>query len=97
MMVGGSPSLQGIGQALKRKLEGGKRKISGFWPKPNPEDLERIAGWVKEGKVKAVINTKFKFEEAREAFERLKTGRSRGKVVVDAAGENYKSWLYGRA
>lgn len=50
----------------------------------------RADWWVKEEKVKAVIDTKFKFEEAREAFERLKTGRSRGKVVVDVAGENYK-------
>ena len=92
VMVGGSPSLQAIRQAVKRKLGGGKRSFSGFWPKPKSEDLETVAGWMKEGKVKAVVDTKFKFEEAREAFEKLKTGRSRGKVVVDVAGENYKSW-----
>jgi NADPH:quinone reductase-like Zn-dependent oxidoreductase len=54
--------------------------------------LERIVEWMKEGKVRSVVDTRFGFEEARGALERLKTGRCRGKVVVDVAGESWKSW-----
>ena len=97
VMVGHSPSWSGFGESLKRKvipgaLGGGKRRFSGFWPKPNVEDLELIGKWMAEGKVRAVIDQKFPFEMAPKAFEKLKTGRARGKIVVDVASETYKSW-----
>jgi NADPH:quinone reductase-like Zn-dependent oxidoreductase len=97
VMVGGAPTWSGLRNGLKRKLipsmlGGGKRKFTGFFPSPKIEDLEKLGMWMEEGKVKAVIDTKFKFEEAPKAFEKLKTGRARGKVVVDVASETYKSW-----
>lgn len=93
--VGGDPSLSSMIDGLKRKiwpgaLGGMKGKSEGFFPKPNVEHLNQIATWMKEGKVKAVIDHKFPFEEAVEAFEKLKTGRARGKIVVDVASETYK-------
>lgn len=95
IMVGGSPSLGNIAASLKRKLlpsafGGGKRPVEGIFAKPVPEDLEQIGTWMKEGKVKAVIDQMFSFEEAPKAFEKLKGGRSRGKVVVDVASGTYK-------
>ena len=57
----------------------------GFIPRPEAEDLTQIVEWMKEGKVKAVIDQRFKFEEAVKAIERLKTSRARGRVVVDVA------------
>jgi hypothetical protein len=36
-----------------------------------------------------VIDHKFAFKEVPQAFERLKTGKSRGKVVVDVTSETY--------
>lgn len=93
--VAGELSLHGMMKEFKRKIRPGalggmKGKMEGFWPKPQVEDLEMIAGWIKDGKVKAVIDGKFKFEEAPKAFERLKTGRARGKVTVDIASEAWK-------
>ena len=41
---------------------------------------------MREGKGRSVVDSKFKFEEAKKAFERLKTGRAKGKVVVDVGG-----------
>jgi NADPH:quinone reductase-like Zn-dependent oxidoreductase len=70
-------------------LGGGKRKIEGFFAVPVAEDLRQIGAWMAEGKVKAVIDSEFSFEEAPKSFERLKTGRARGKIVVDVALETY--------
>ncbi|TVY81284.1 Zinc-type alcohol dehydrogenase-like protein, partial [Lachnellula suecica] len=90
IMVGGTMSL---GHALERVkvkllpgfLGGGKRKFEGFLATAKPEDLTQIAAWMKEGKVKAVIDSTFSFEEAPKAFDRLKTGRARGKIVVNVS------------
>jgi NADPH:quinone reductase-like Zn-dependent oxidoreductase len=59
----------------------------GFWPSQKPADLAQAAEWIKEGKVKAIVDTKFSFEQAPEAFTRLKTGRARGKIVIEVASE----------
>lgn len=90
--VGGEPSL---GHALERTkikiipsfLGGGKRKMEGFFATTVAKDLEQIGAWMTEGKVRAVIDSRFKFEEAPKAFERLKTGRARGKIVIDVASD----------
>jgi NADPH:quinone reductase-like Zn-dependent oxidoreductase len=95
VMVGGGP---GVGSAFDRfkakrlpaYLGGGKRSYSGFWPEPKLEDLGQIAAWMKEGKLKAVIDEKFPFEEAPNAFTKLKTGRAKGKIVVNVAAETYQ-------
>jgi D-arabinose 1-dehydrogenase-like Zn-dependent alcohol dehydrogenase len=40
------------------------------------------------------IDQKFPFEQAPKAFEKLKTGRAKGKIVVDVASETYRdSWV----
>ena len=64
-------------------LGGGQRAYQSILAEPKPDQLERIADWMKEGKVKAVIDEKFPFEKAVEAFRRLKTGRARGKIVIE--------------
>jgi len=96
VIVAGEPSLSSIIDSIKRKvlprfLGGVKGNLEGFWPVPNEKDMAQIAGWMKEGKVKAVIDQKFAFGEAPKAFEKLKTGRARGKIVVDVASETYKN------
>lgn len=97
VMVGHSPSFGAISEGFKRKIlpasmGGLKRKFTGFWPKPKVEDLELIGKWMAEGKIRAVVDQKFAFEDAPKAFEKLKTGRARGKIVVDIASETYRSW-----
>lgn len=90
--VAGDFSVSGLVDTTKRKLWPGwmggmKGTVEGFFTQAKPEQLTRIAEWMGEGKVKAVVDRRFAFEEARDAFERLKTGRARGKIVVDVAGE----------
>ncbi|KAJ9662222.1 hypothetical protein H2201_006152 [Coniosporium apollinis] len=98
VMVGGTPSFGFAVGMFKMMLwpgflGGGKRKFAGFFPKPKYEDLEQIGMWMKEAKVRAIIDQKFSFEQAPKAFEKLKTGRAKGKIVVDVASETYrKAW-----
>ena len=95
VMIAGSPSLGHAADILKVRLwpgalGGGKRKMMGFFAKPKCDELEQIGLWMKEGKVRPVIDQTFPFEQAPKAFEKLKTGRARGKIVVDVASERYK-------
>lgn len=66
-------------------LGGGKRPYQFLGAKTKYEDLKQIGQWMQEGKVKAIIDQKFAFEDAPKAFEKLKTGRAKGKVVVEVA------------
>ena len=98
VLVAGALTLSHVFEMMKVRtipsfLGGGKRKLEGFFASPNAANLTQIGAWMTEGKVKAVIDSKFSFEEAPKAFERLKTGRARGKIVVDVALETYeKAW-----
>ena len=95
VLVGGEPSLGLLGDMMKRALIPGflggiKGKVVGFFPQQKAKDLEQIADWMSAGKVKAVIDQKFLFEEAPKAFEKLRTGRARGKIVIDVASDTYQ-------
>jgi len=83
----------GVGKKLPGALGGIRGNVVGFWPKPDGKDLVTIAEWMKEGKLRAVIDTVYKFEEGVRAFEKLKSGRARGKIVVDVALETYREAL----
>ncbi len=67
-------------------LGGGKRKFVVLVSDIKGEKLEKIAGWVGEGKIKPVTDQVFGYEDVVGAFTRLKTGRARGKVVVEIVG-----------
>lgn len=93
--VAGDASLTSLFNSFKNQywpasLGGMQRNLEGFWPKPDLDDLSQICEWVKEGRVKTVIDQRFSFEDVPKAFEKLKTGRARGKIVVDVALETYK-------
>lgn len=68
-------------------LGGGKRPFRFLGVKNNYEQFRDIAGWMAEGKVKAVIDEVFGMEDKGpvRAFEKLKTGRVKGKLVVRVA------------
>ena len=72
---------------MPRFLSGAKRQHLTVFAKPNREDLSQIAEWMVEGKVKPVIDSKYKFEDLREVYQRLKTGRARGKLILEVAPE----------
>ena len=51
--------------------------------KNDVEGLVRIGQWVKEGKIKVLLDSVFEFEDAPEAYRKLRTKRARGKIVVN--------------
>jgi NADPH:quinone reductase-like Zn-dependent oxidoreductase len=67
-------------------LGGGRRKIVFAAADIKEETLERIGNWIAEGVIKPVTDQVFPMEDVVDAFRRLKTGRARGKIIIDVAG-----------
>ncbi|KAK8024379.1 Zinc-type alcohol dehydrogenase-like protein [Apiospora rasikravindrae] len=87
VQVGASASLGSAKSLVERMLlpgflGGGKSKFSLMMAKNDHDALVQIGTWMKEGKVKPVVDQVFPYEEAAKAFEKLKTGRAKGKVVI---------------
>ncbi|KAK5118857.1 hypothetical protein LTR62_000066 [Meristemomyces frigidus] len=88
--IAGQPTLYFLVETLKvflwpSFLGGGQRKFSFVTANTKVDHYEKIAAWMAEGKVKAVIEKEFELEEAGKAFAHLKTGRTRGKVLIRVA------------
>lgn len=68
-------------------LGGGQRKSKFVTVVSNAAEYAQLASWMKEGKVKPVIDKELPLEEAGQGFTMLKTGRQRGKIIIKVAGE----------
>ncbi|KAK2615444.1 hypothetical protein N8I77_002198 [Diaporthe amygdali] len=66
-------------------LGGGSRKFSLAVAKNKHEDLARLGEWIAAGKIKVVVDEIFEFDDAAKAYEKLRTGRARGKIIVKGA------------
>lgn len=53
---------------------------------PTGADLELLAGWVRQGRLRPVIDSEFRLEDIGAAHERSKTLRARGKIVIRVRG-----------
>ena len=87
IQVGATVSVSAVGSLVSKLyrpsvLGGGKRKFEFLQVKNNADDFIQIADWMEQGKLKAVIDSTFELEDAAKAFERLRTNRARGKIVV---------------
>ncbi|WWD08255.1 hypothetical protein V865_006366 [Kwoniella europaea PYCC6329] len=54
-----------------------------FFMRPDGQQLERLVQLVDEGKLVINIDSRFKLDEFAKAFERLESGRSKGKIVIE--------------
>ncbi|KAI0170018.1 reticulon-4-interacting protein 1, mitochondrial precursor [Hypoxylon sp. FL1284] len=89
VQIGGKMSLADIRVMVSRMLwpsflGGGKRKWEFLVTKNDHGHLEQIGEWMKDGKVKAPIEDEFRYDDVPKAFEKLKTGRTKGKIVVSS-------------
>jgi len=66
---------------------GGRRKFVVLVADITRESLDKIQSWITTDKIKPVTDQVFPFDKVVEAFQRLKTGRARGKVIVGVAEE----------
>lgn len=76
-----------MAEYMPRFLSGATREHLTVFGKPDCEILSQIAGWMVNGEVKPVIDSKYKFEYLREAYQKLKTGRAKGKLILECVPE----------
>jgi NADPH:quinone reductase-like Zn-dependent oxidoreductase len=93
VQVGSDHTLWGIvclfGKMLRpRWLGGGKRPLQAGLIINKKEDFEQIGTWMAEGKIKSVIDQVFEWEDAPKAYEKLKTGRAKGKIVLHVTAKS---------
>lgn len=90
--VAGEPSLKFMKQSIQMKLPsllgGGQRSALGILAKSDVGQLSQIADLMVRGKVRPVIDEKFAFEDTIKAFEKLKTQRARGKIVIEVSASS---------
>lgn len=89
VQVGVEMSVGGMMGAMSRMvrpgfLGGGKRQYQFLGCANKAEDFIQLSKWMQEGKVKAITEV-FTFEEAVQAYEKMKTGRTKGKIVVEVS------------
>ncbi|KAI1119169.1 NAD(P)-binding protein [Nemania sp. NC0429] len=88
VQVGGELTVSGLLVIASRAfwptaLGGGKRAWKLLQEPHRHEDLAEVARWMQEGTIRAVVDGDvIPFEEAPEAYRKLKTGRTRGNLVV---------------
>jgi NADPH:quinone reductase and related Zn-dependent oxidoreductases len=66
-------------------LGGGKRRYLIFFFKNTQAHTVKLGELVQKGALKLQFDSKFAFEDAVKAFEKLRSGRARGKVLVHVA------------
>lgn len=63
-----------------------RRKATVIGLKPNRADLQRLVDWMAEGQMKTVVDSRYDLSELSAAFERSRSGRVKGKIVIAVAG-----------
>ena len=71
---------------LPKSLGGGQRTAKLIGRQLNAAHYAELVGWMKQGKVKTIVEQEYKLDRAAEAFTRLKTGRTRGKLIIKVTG-----------
>lgn len=61
---------------------GSNHRSEVVWLKPNLTDLNRLAAWMAEGRLRTIIDDTFPLDALTAAFERSSTGHARGKIIV---------------
>ncbi|PVH92309.1 GroES-like protein [Periconia macrospinosa] len=74
-------------QYMPRFLSGAKRQHATVFGQPKREDLTRLAEWMVEGKIRSVIDSRYGFEDLKDAYRSLKMGRAKGKIILEVAPE----------
>ncbi|KAJ5414818.1 hypothetical protein N7509_000152 [Penicillium cosmopolitanum] len=61
---------------------GGRAKFKAYFAKSNHAAFQQISEWMAAGKVRTVIDSVLEFEDMPSAIDRIKSGRTTGKIIV---------------
>lgn len=61
----------------------------GFCAEFKIKDLKQMAGWTENDDPIHIIDEKFAFKNAPQAVAKLKTGRAKGKVVLEVSSDGF--------
>lgn len=50
------------------------------------KDLDELAAWVDAGQLRPIIDSQYDWSESEAAYQRSRSGRTRGKIVINVAG-----------
>lgn len=90
VQVGSEMTLNGMSSLTSRMmlpsfLGGGSRKFALEAVKNSHSDLARLVEWIGAGKIKVVVDEVFEHGDAPKAYEKLRTGHAKGKIIVKGA------------
>ena len=66
-------------------LGGPSRKWRVIFTKSGVDDYEPVVAMARDGKLRVVVDTVFQFKDVPKAFEKLKSGRTKGKIIVSVS------------
>lgn len=72
---------------LPKIFGGGQRRINFIGAQADLDIFAQLAQWLKEGKIKTRVDQEYELDQAGEAFAKLKSGRTRGKIIVKVSGD----------
>ncbi|KAJ5899143.1 hypothetical protein N7495_003887 [Penicillium taxi] len=72
-------------------LGGGQRKYTILLMKNNQSQLVQLGDWLADGKIQIQLDSVYELHDARKAFEKLRSSRARGKIVVHVSDSNDRS------
>lgn len=70
-------------EELAQLIQGKEASYKFIFMHPNGSHLGEIKSLIEDGKIKAIIDTVYPFNESIEAFTHLATGRAKGKIVIN--------------
>ncbi|XP_020525567.1 putative quinone-oxidoreductase homolog, chloroplastic isoform X2 [Amborella trichopoda] len=77
-----TPRLRAFLTSFTKKLTFSKKKLVPLFLAPKGENLDYMLGLVRDGKIKAVIDSKFPLAKAEEAWAKIMDGHATGKIIV---------------
>lgn len=78
-------STMGNARAVVTTLLARKQKASLITVESYTRDLNTLAAWMVTGRLRSVIDSRFTLAESQQAYDRSRTGRARGKIVIQVA------------
>ena len=91
--IAGAPTVGSMAMLVKAYVQpgflgGGKRPFKFLAAASTGEEYPAMAQWMLDGKLKVPVEEVFDLGDAGKAFEKLKGGRTKGKLVIKVGGED---------